>query len=86
MVVELAQVPAGDAEQLGGRFGTGVAITMLSEGLVSPREFFCLCAEAAGALDNEGNHAQRCHRPDRKRGCTRKGYVSGRSNVAVGSM
>jgi hypothetical protein len=60
------QVPAGDAEELEGHFGVGAAIGMLHDGLVAPKEFFWLCAEAADALDCEVPRPQQMHR----RACT----------------
>jgi hypothetical protein len=46
------ETSAHDAEQLAGCWGTAVAMEMLYEGAISPRDFFGLCAEAASAADS----------------------------------
>jgi hypothetical protein len=51
MALDLAHVPANDAERLEQRWGIGVALEMLEDGLVTPAEFLWLCEEAAEAED-----------------------------------
>jgi hypothetical protein len=85
-VVELAEVPIDDAEQLAGRFGTRVAIEMFDEGLVSPEEFLRLCADAADALEREASSLPpRCQRPGRRHACAAKSRQGRVPRVAVGA-
>jgi hypothetical protein len=51
MALDLAHVPADDAEQLEQRWGIAVALEMLEDGLITPAEFLWLCEEAAVAED-----------------------------------
>jgi hypothetical protein len=52
MTLDLAHVPADDAERLEQRWGISVALEMLHDGLITPAEFLWLCEEAAEAEDD----------------------------------
>jgi hypothetical protein len=51
MLTASIQVPNDDAEQLEHGWGVKVALEMLNDNLITPRDFLCLCEEAAQAGD-----------------------------------
>ncbi len=49
MIVELAKIPAHDAERLERRWGVRVALEMFEDGQLTVQDFLWLCEEAADA-------------------------------------
>ena len=72
--MDMTKVAQDDAGHLEHHWGVAVAMEMLHEGSISPKQFLSLCAEAAEAVA-EADDIRRpapSHRRERSRSCALK--------------
>jgi len=78
----ITQVAVEDADELAHGWGVGIAMQMLSEGVISPKDFLWLCAEAAEAADAADRPTAHTHSASPRRRCAMKPSERMASDVA----